>query len=195
MVSGMALKLGLVEGLLVHELSHIHRTSKNHPSHNNELLNRVVHDVIQKSRITEDYQLGIIRQAVNHIQDLYADDTAFKVFRDVKLLMPDQIFDFFLSWIKDKPADSKNTKIKWLNMSIMLNNCFAISNMMRHGVRDVDNRAEKAIERFLSRADDPMKKDFAHFKDLMMNLKEDTTEKEFEKDLTEYLTRILEAVK
>lgn len=30
-VSGMALKSGLVEGLLIHEMCHVYRTNMNHP--------------------------------------------------------------------------------------------------------------------------------------------------------------------
>jgi len=40
-----------------------------------------------------------------------------------------------------------------------------------------------------------MKKEFMYFKNFMINLKEDITEKEFEKDLTDYLNRIIGLVK
>ncbi len=53
-VSGMALKSGLVEGLLIHEMCHVYRTDNNHPSHNSELLNSVGHAVIHKYQLTED---------------------------------------------------------------------------------------------------------------------------------------------
>jgi len=81
-VSGMALKSGLVEGLLIHEMCHVYRTNTNHPSHNSELLNTVGHAVIHRNQLTESYQLDLIRQAVNHIQDLYADDISFQVFQN-----------------------------------------------------------------------------------------------------------------
>jgi len=106
------------------------------------------------------------------------------------LLTLDQIRDFFLSWIKDKVIESKSIKERWLNVGIMLNNCFAISNMIRHGIKDTI-KAESLIERFLSQTNDSMKKEFMHFKNLMINLKEDITEEEFEKDLVDYLTRMI----
>ena len=53
-VSGMALKSGLVEGLLIHEMRHVYRTDNNHPSHNSELLNSVRHAAIHKYQLTED---------------------------------------------------------------------------------------------------------------------------------------------
>jgi len=178
-VSGAALKSGLVEGLLIHEMSHVYSTNTNHPSHNHDLLNRVVHVIIHKNRITEDYQLGIVHQAINHIQDLYADDIAFRVFKQTMSFPTDQLFNFFLSRIKDKPIRSKNVKARWLNAGMMLNNCFAVSNMMRHNIKDTDNRAESTIERFLSQTDNSIKNGFTHFENFMVNLKENTTEKEF----------------
>jgi hypothetical protein len=75
-ISSMMLKSGMVEGLLVHEMSHIYRINTNHPSHNHESLNRVGRFIIDKSHLTRAYQIKIIQQAVNHIQDLYADDVA-----------------------------------------------------------------------------------------------------------------------
>jgi hypothetical protein len=190
-VAGRALKSGMIEGLLIHEMCHIYRTDKNHPSHNKDLLNHIGHVVIHENQVTKGYQIKLIQQAVNHIQDLYADDLAFKVFKENKLWSTDQAFDFFLSWIQDTPVSSKTTRARWLNLGVMLNNCFAISNMTRHKVKDVDNKAENAVERFLSQTDDLMKKEFTYYKNFMINLKENTTEEQFEKDLTEYLTRII----
>jgi len=194
-VSGMALKSGLVEGLLIHEMCHVYRTKTNHPSHNSELLNTVGHAVIHKNQLTEDYQLDTIRQAVNHVQDLYADDIAFKVFQKSNAFTPEQAFDFFLDWINDTPLPSRTDKARWLNMGIMLNNCFAISNLTRHNIKDIDNKAENKVQKFLSETNDAMKKEFPYLQHFMMNLKEKPTETQFKKDLTEYLTRIVELAK
>jgi len=190
-VSGMALKSALVEALLIHEMSHVYRTTTNHPSHNRQLLNRVTHTIVHRNQITEEYQLKTLQQAVNHIQDLYADDVAFKVFSKSKSVPLDQIGNFFLSWINEKPISSKGTKEKWLNVGIMLNNCFALSILMRHNIKDTNNQAENAVQRFLSQTDDSMKKEFDYFKNFMTNLRENTTEKQFENYLTAYLQRII----
>ena len=40
-VAGDALKSGMIEGLLVHEMSHVYMTSMHHPSHNRRLLDKV----------------------------------------------------------------------------------------------------------------------------------------------------------
>lgn len=191
-VSGAALRSGMVEGLLIHEMSHIFRTDTNHPSHNHELLSRVGQTITDKCHLTEDYQIAIVQQAVNHIQDLYADDVAFRAFSQREVFSLEQAFSFFLSWINDKPRDSRSPRTVWLNIGIMLNNCFALSNMLRHGVPDVKKQAESKVQKFLSQTSGRLRKEFPYFRDFMTSLKENITEKQFEKDLTDYLTRITE---
>jgi len=191
-ISGMALKSGMVEGLLIHEMSHIYRINTNHPSHNNKLLDGVGQFIINRSHLTKTYQIKIIQQAVNHVQDLYADDLAFQIFSQSETFPPDRAFSFFLDWINDKPLDSKSAKTVWLNIGIMLDNCFALSSMIRHNVPDINNQAENKAQKFLTQTNERMKKEFGHFKEFMTNLKENITEKEFEKNLTDYLIRIVE---
>ncbi len=190
-VAGMAVKSGPLEGLIIHEMCHIYRTETQHPSHRVKLLNNVGHIVIHVNNLTKDYQLRLIQQAVNHIQDLYADDIAFKVFRNTKTFTDDQAFKFFLDWINDTPAPERTTKHRWLNIGTMLNNCFALSNLKRHNIPDSNHRAENKVKQFLSQSDDAIKEESIYFQDFMTNLKENTTEKHFEKDLTDYLTRII----
>jgi len=189
-VSGAALKSGLIEGLLIHEMCHIYRTETGHPSHDHQLLNRVGQHVIQENELDKDYQIRIIQQAVNHVQDLYADDLAFQVFRKGGAFTPEQAHTFFLEWINDAPVEEKGIKDRWQNIGTMLNNCFAISNLARHKIPDIDNPAENAVQRFLSKVDQRMRSEFPYFRNFMTNLAEDVTQEQLEKDLTEYLTRI-----
>jgi hypothetical protein len=191
-IAGEALRSGTIEGLLIHEMSHIYRTNTKHPSHNHELLNRVVQSIVDKGHLTEDYQITVVQEAVNHVQDLYADDIAFRAFSQSGAFSLDQAFDFFLSWIDDKAVDSKSAKAVWQNIGIMLNNCFALSNMMRHNVPDIRNQAEKKVRKFLSRTSERMGEEFGYFKEFMTHLEENITETAFEKELIDYLTRITE---
>jgi chorismate synthase len=80
-VSGGAVGSGLLEGLLVHEMSHVYRILTNHPSHNGEVLEEAV-DKLGKKVDLRDYQQKIIHDLLNDIQDLYADDISFKVLRN-----------------------------------------------------------------------------------------------------------------
>jgi hypothetical protein len=75
-VAGRALKSGMIEGLLVHEMSHVYRTHMYHPSHDHELLRRVERYILSRDDLKSDYQVTVIQEAVNHVQDLYADERA-----------------------------------------------------------------------------------------------------------------------
>jgi hypothetical protein len=194
-VSGAALKSGSIEGLLIHEMCHIYRTEAGHLSHNHQLLNRVGTRVIHENELDKDYQIRIIQQAVNHVQDLYADDLAFQVFRKGGAFTPEQAHSFFLEWINDTPLEEKSSKDRWQNVGTMLNNCFAISNLARHKIPDVDGQAENAVQRFLSNVDGIMRSEFIYFRNFMASVAEDVTREQFEKDLSEYLTRIVQLTK
>jgi len=194
-VSGMALRSGLVEGLLIHEMSHIYRTETKHPSHNHALLNDVLRAFISKHGIQEDYQLKILQGIVNHVQDLCADDIAFKVFEknQDKLFPLNKMSDFFYSWIKTIPVYSADkVRERWMNAAIMLNNCFALSNMERHKIADVDDKVRETNQKFLDALDTKLSKEFTYFKSLMLSLRENVTGSEFQEQLNEYLRRFLE---
>jgi hypothetical protein len=194
-VAGRALKSGMIEGLLVHEMSHVYRTHMHHPSHDHELLGRVEKYLLSRDDLKADYQVAVIQEALNHVQDLYADDVAFQVFSRNEAFRNGQVFDFFLSWINEKPLDEETPKNVWLNVDIMLNNCFVLSNMMRHGLPDVEDRAANKVQKFLSQTNDRMKGEFWHFKDFMVGLKDDPNTEEFEKSLTDYLERVIKLAK
>jgi hypothetical protein len=194
-ISGMALNSGMAEGLLVHEMSHAYRTETNHPSHNSALLDDVLGSFMANHGVEEDYQIEIIQRIVNHVQDLYADDVTFRAFEKSKdpLVSPDKISDFFLDWIRTSPVQSAD-KVKdgWLNASIMLNNCFAVSNLERHKIKDVGNRVAAANQKFLNAFDSEVLEEFAYFNNFMVNLKEDVTDSEFRKQISEYVHCFLE---
>lgn len=194
-LAGRAVESGMVEGLLIHEMCHIYRTEQKHPSHNSKLLDTVGLHIIHENEITQDYQIGLVQQAVNHIQDLYADDLSFKVFQRSNIFTAEEAFEFFLDWISTAPTESKSTKARWLNVTTMLNNCFAISNLTRHNIPDINNRAEKKIREFLYQTDQAMQREFPWFRDFMTNLKENPSQDQFEKDLTVYLTRAIKLAK
>jgi hypothetical protein len=191
-ISGEVLKSGMIEELLVHEMSHIYRITTNHPSHNSKLLNKVGYSVMRKRHLTKGYQIKLIQQAVNHVQDLYADDISFKVFSHSNLFPPNQASAFFLNWINDQPSRAKGAKTVWLNIGTMLDNCFALSNMIRHNVPDPNHEAENKVQKFLSQTNKKMNETFSYIKNFMINLKENVPEKEFAKNFTEYLTKIVD---
>jgi hypothetical protein len=197
-VSGFALKSPMLEGLLTHELSHIYRTVTDHPSHNETLIASLMHFFIDGHKLHRDYEQQILRQAINHVQDLYADDIAIKVLTADQGTVPraEQLGEFFLDWIKDEPARSgMRQKDQWINASILLNNCFAISNMEKHGiVREQIEKARMRNDRFLNEINPGAAMRFSYFTKFMVGLKEDVSEAGFREQMKEYLRNFLNAI-
>jgi hypothetical protein len=191
-VSGGAVGSGLLEGLLVHEMSHVYRIQTNHPSHNGQILEEAV-DNLGKKVVLGDYQQKIVHDLLNDIQDLYADDISFKVLRNTPILASDQMSRFLQDWVKDEPVKSRDAVVdSWTNASIMTHNARAIAQMARHRVEDIGGRAEQANKRFLSQILPRVAGRFEYFRNLLQNLREDMTAEEYRALLADYLRQFLE---
>lgn len=196
-VSGFAVKSNMLEGLLTHELSHVYRGQTKHPSHNDQIIAHLARSFISMHNLNEDYQREILHQVINHVQDLYADDIATQVLtaEESHLLRLEQLGDFFLGWIRDEPVKTGMVrKDQWVNASIMLNNCFAISNMQRHAIEDRDEKAKMRNETFMRRINPVAAESFSYFNAFMVNLKERVSDAEFQREMEEYLSRFLAVV-
>ena len=152
MVSGHALESTAFESLLTHEMLHIYRTDTSRPSYDHDLMDRVSRVVIPRNHLTRLYQIRVLQEAINHLQDLHAEDVSFGVLKKVSILSSVQASIFFQDWIEGRPRKSVKTWDTWLNIGLMLNNCFVLSNMERHSLPDLDGKAQKKTERFLSQA-------------------------------------------
>ena len=191
-VSGGAVGSGLLEGLLVHEMSHVYRIQTDHPSHDAEILEEAI-DNLGKKTVLRDYQQKIVHDLLNDIQDLYADDISFQVLRDSPIMKSDQMTRFLQDWVKDEPAKSRDPVMdSWTNASTMTHNARAIAQMARHRVKDIDGLAEKANKRFLSQVSPRLSGRFEYFRNLLENLREDMTAEEYRKLLAEYLGQFLD---
>jgi hypothetical protein len=191
-VSGGALGSGLLEGLLVHEMSHVYRIQNNHPSHNAEILEEAI-DNLGKKVALRDYQQRVIHDLLNDIQDLYADDISFKVLRNTPILASDQMTRFLQDWVKDEPTKTRDSSTDgWINASIMTHNARAIAQMARHRVEDTGGRAEQANKKFLSQVSPRIAGRFEYFRNLLENLREDMTPEQYRALLADYLGRFLE---
>src|SRR5690349_12475097 len=118
-VSGGSVGSGMLEGLIVHEMSHIYRMENNHVSHNAEVIQQAI-ERIDTKRLSNDYQQKIVHDLLNDIQDLYADDISMNVLKKNQILESDQISSFLQDWVKDEPVESGEAKRdSWVNASIM----------------------------------------------------------------------------
>jgi len=191
-VSGGSVGSGMLEGLIVHEMSHIYRMENNHVSHDAEVIEAAI-DKIGKKHLSHDYQQKIVHDLLNDIQDLYADDISMRVLKNNQILDPAEISTFLQDWVKDEPVKSDDPKRdRWVNTSIMVHNARALGQMTRHGIEDTDGKAEESNKRFLSRMPPTASSQFPSFQDLMINLKENMTRDRYRKLLADYLNRILE---
>jgi hypothetical protein len=139
--SRMATSSEMLEGLLTHELSHIYRMQTNHPSHNEEIITAAVNK-LGKRNLAPEYKMKIIRDLINDLEDLYADDVAVKVMTENGVISKDQLAEFFQSWVKGEPVRSRFAERDgWVNASIMAKNARAISQMIRHGIVDRNGKA------------------------------------------------------
>jgi hypothetical protein len=191
-VSGGAVGSGLLEGLLVHEMSHVYRIQTNHPSHNGEILEEAV-DNLGRRVALRDYQQKIIHDLLNDIQDLYADDISFKVLRKTPIFDSDQMTRFLQDWVKDEPSRTRDPIMdSWANTSIMTHNARAIAQMARHKVEDTGGLAEQANKKFLSQVSPGIAGRFEYFRNLLENLREDMTPAQYRALLSDYLGKFLE---
>lgn len=103
--------------------------------------------------------------------------------------------EFFLGWIKEEPVKSNSTrKDAWLNTGILLNNCFAVSNIQRRKVERYLEKAEALNRKFLVRISPSAQTDFTYFNRFMVNIKEEVTEEEFREQLSDYLDHFWETI-
>jgi hypothetical protein len=191
-VSGGSVGSGMLEGLLVHEMSHIYRMENNHPSHDAEIIEDAI-DKIGKQYLSHEYQQKIVHDLLNDIQDLYADDISMKVLKKNPILESGQMSSFLQDWVKDEPVQSGDSKRDhWTNASVMVHNARAIGQMTRHGIEDTGGKARDSNRRFLSQMPPAAARQFQYFQDLMINLEENMTRDHYRKLLADYLNRFLE---
>jgi hypothetical protein len=191
-VSGGSVDSGMLEGLIVHEMSHIYRMENNHVSHDADVIQEAI-DSVDKRLLSNDYQQKIVHDLLNDIQDLYADDISMKVLKKNQILKSDEISSFLQDWVKDEPIESGEAKRdRWVNASIMIHNARALGQMTRHGIEDTSGKAADSNKRFLSRMPASATRQYPYFQDLMVNLKETMTKDQYRKLLSDYLDRFLQ---
>ncbi len=185
--SGMATESGMLEGLLLHELSHVYRMQSKHPSHDGQLIEEVINALGMRA-LSPEYKIKIIRDLVNDIEDLYADDIAVKAMIEGQVVSSNQLTEFLQGWVKDTPVKSRDRlRDSWVNTSIMAKNARAIGQMMRHGIVDHDGIAANLNEKFLLQLPPEKSRRFDYFKNLLANLKENSGREEYRRFLDDYL--------
>ena len=191
-VAGGALQTGLLEGLLLHEMSHIYRMQNKHPSHNPQIIDQVIKS-LNKETQSKEYQRKIIGNIVNNFEDLYADDISTKVMREGQLYQPGVLSNFIQENIEEKPVQMRDARReRWANTAIMVDNARFLGQMSRHKIEDTGGKGESANKRFLAQVSPRIAEKYPYFLDVVVNLKEDLTEEGFRKLLSEYLNTFVQ---
>jgi hypothetical protein len=187
-VSKWSLATDMSMGLIIHELGHVYMIELNHPSHNPYLHSKATQNALQGKKIYP-YQIQIIHNIINNIQDLYADDISFPVY--INKSGKNDLSEFFLGWIRKPKSAPFSREDAWKNTEMLLSAAFAKANLERHKTVDTNGKVKKALEIFLSKVDPKLAKKFEYFKKLMVNLPKITTDLKFEKLLEEYISEFL----
>jgi hypothetical protein len=143
----------------------------------------------------EPYQEKILFDLLNDIQDLYADDISFQVIRKNGIMDETQATEFLQSWVKDEPVNTGDPKKdNWMNASIMEHNARALAQLHRHGVKDIDDRARLANQKFLAGVPPKMANQYEYFENLLASLRQDLTIENYRTLLADLLKHFLQAV-
>lgn len=128
-VSVRAVESNLLDGLVAHELGHMLRTEEDHASHSAEVYGLISREV-RIPRGAED----AFGNAFNHIQDVYADDLAFPVFRGAE---GGRAYNFFAGWVENNTSTLGADR--WQNLGQAASTGFAIGNLVRHELLRADD--------------------------------------------------------
>jgi len=114
----------MVAGLIAHEMGHIARTEAGHPSHT-----KIVHDrAIARVTVPRGFSRGfprLARSAINHVEDVYADDYA------ISFALGERSREFFGEWIRNAMAMGGSP---WEEVFGLLDIAFSLGNLERHGL-------------------------------------------------------------
>ncbi|HEV8594180.1 MAG TPA: DUF5781 family protein [Thermoplasmata archaeon] len=125
-VSLRAVGSGMLDGLMAHEMGHMVLTERRHPSHTTDVHRRAFETVEVPAGERRAFG-AVARGAVNHVEDIYADDLAIEVIGRDR-----DIARFFSEWVRNsaRPGD---TRLETLGNGVTV--AFALGNMARHGIR------------------------------------------------------------
>jgi hypothetical protein len=142
-VAAHAVGSGALDGLLAHEAGHMVRAERGHPSHRPEVHRRAYDAVAVPPRSRNAFG-GVAREAINHVEDVYADDLALRV-----LGADDRMAAFFSDWARNSARVGGD---RWETVGNGVTVAFALGNLARHGIPPEDGVVRHA-DAFAAAAD------------------------------------------
>lgn len=181
----------MLAALLAHEVSHVQRMASGHASHNNAAI-EAAYQGIRLAGPQEPYHEETVHDAINNVQDLYADGIAFKVMQHLEALPPDGIGGFFLAWMKTEPeVGSDLRESRWRAAHAMLGNARALSQIKAHGSPKQVREAEGMNARLLELVPADVAKAQAWFQAYLDKLPMEPGQASFSAGLSEYVRRFV----
>lgn len=186
-----ALQDKLLVTLLAHEISHVQRMASGHPSHSQEAI-RAAYDGLHLDGPQEPYHDEILHDAINNVEDLYADGIAFDIMRKMDAVPPEGIGGFFLAWMKQRPEPGRDARERrWRAAHAMLGNARALAQIKQHGSPAHVREAERINAELLSALPPAVAGSQAWFQDFLDGLPSDVTEHDFATNLAQYVDRFV----
>jgi hypothetical protein len=177
--------------LIAHELSHVQRMASGHPSHNNVAISGA-YEAIRLDGQQKPYHDEILHDVVNNVEDLYADDIALKVTGHLNAIPKEGIGGFFLAWMKAGPEPAKDGREqRWREVHAVVGNARAFSQIKAHGTPQQIKEAQRINAELLDAVPSAIAKAQPWFQSYLDNLAGDVTQKDFTRDLSDYVQRFV----
>ncbi|MBE18631.1 MAG: hypothetical protein CMO11_01480 [Thaumarchaeota archaeon] len=142
-IADWALDSQMLGGLILHELAHIYFTENQSPSHQQELIQEIIHSIIHSEGLN-NAEGSFLTESFTHLQNILVDDLVFELLnseKETKLVQ-----EFFLTWMSDLPTGNHI-----VDASLLTRNAFAIASLKRRNIFfNVDKEMERRNEKFLS---------------------------------------------
>jgi len=188
-LSGRSFDGGRHEGLLLHELSHVHRMETRHPSHDDDLRHRV-ESQLPPSAYDGTFQRETLHHLVNNVEDLYADGVAFRAMETSGIGSRESVRQFLENWIDDEVEPKGNARDdRWSAAWTMANNARAIAQLRRMGAGAPTAPARARHERLLARVPADVAAAYPWFEAFLVALPEPVTRETYAGLLSSYLER------
>jgi len=179
-----ALDSEMVEGFLLHELSHIYHTEKGTASHRSDVVHKVLDEIVMREGLTKK-ETQFLFDTFNHFQNIIVDDIVFEILDDERNIK--QIQKFFAGWISDKPSGDCV-----LDTALLARNAFAVASLKRRNLYNgIEDELASKNKQFLSILGGRAEEDFNKVLYCLEHARCQDNSKEFCKFLSEYLEQIV----
>lgn len=187
-VAEWALDSDMLGGFLLHELSHIYHTERGSPSHNGEIIQKIIEEIVSREGMAQKEARYLV-DAFNHFQNILADDIVFNIMRGEREVK--QVQRFFAGWISDRPSGDGA-----LDAALLARNAFAIASLKRRDLFDgVSEEITSKNKQFLSILGGKAQEDFELLESFLENARSDMTPEEFHGSLAQYLEQIVMVIR